>query len=95
MLDDSRRKAVAAVGYLSHRASQPLGRASGLCGYPDKAGMKPSSNFVGIGLPFTGLKSGGIGLREPITRRPIGPPTAPIIHDHPGTYPGHDRDTAH
>jgi hypothetical protein len=37
MLDDPRRKAVAAVGDLSHRASLPLGRASGLSGYPDKA----------------------------------------------------------
>jgi hypothetical protein len=37
MLDDPRRKAVAAVGYFSHCASLPLGRASGLSGYPDKA----------------------------------------------------------
>jgi len=37
MLDDHRRKAVAAVGYFSHRMSLPLGRASRLSGYPDKA----------------------------------------------------------
>jgi hypothetical protein len=38
-LDDPRRKAVAAVGYFSHRARLPLGRASGLSGYPDKANL--------------------------------------------------------
>jgi hypothetical protein len=37
MLADHRRKAVAAVGYFSHRISLPLRRASGLSGYPDKA----------------------------------------------------------
>jgi hypothetical protein len=38
MLDDHRRKAVAAVRDFSHRTSLPVVSASGLSGYPDKAG---------------------------------------------------------
>ena len=37
MLDDHRRKAVAAVRDFSHRTSLPVVTASGLSGYPDKA----------------------------------------------------------
>src|SRR5262249_35048292 len=37
MLDDHRRKAVAAVRDFSHRTSLPVVSASGLSGYPDKA----------------------------------------------------------
>jgi hypothetical protein len=37
---------VAAVGYLSHRARLPLGCASRLSGYPDKASQPSKKGLV-------------------------------------------------
>jgi hypothetical protein len=51
VLDDPRRKAVAAVGDLSHRASLPLGRACGLSGYPDKPTMPIDSAMLAAFRP--------------------------------------------
>ena len=82
MLDDHRRKAVAAIGDFRHRASLPAASLSGYPGYPDKAA--PVLSWI----KREWAQRGGIAGSRPISRRS----TATRIRLM-GTQSGHD--TAH